>query len=67
MNRIGRGEAVIHTIEYVLFIPLVMEDAELRRIEEASRVQSVHLEEIAPVLCPRKTCQSLPIAEPKEP
>ena len=50
MDGVGRREAVVDAVEEVLFVALVVEDGELRRIEKAAGVQAVGLDEVAPVL-----------------
>ena len=49
MESAGR-EAIVHAIEDILFIALVVEDRKLRRIEKASGVKAVGLDEVAPLL-----------------
>ena len=50
MERVGRREGVVDAVEDVLLVALVVEDGELGRIEEASGVEAVGLDEVAPVL-----------------
>ncbi len=50
MDRVGRREGVVDAVEEVLLVALVVEDGELRRIEEAAGVEAVDLDEVAPVL-----------------
>ena len=49
MDRIGVRETVIDAIKEILLVALVMEDSELRRIEEAAGIEAVSLDEVAPV------------------
>jgi hypothetical protein len=48
MNGIGGCEAVIDAVEEVFLVALVVEDGEFGRIEKASGVQGVGLDEVAP-------------------
>ena len=50
MDGVGRWKAVVDAVEEVLFVALVVEDGELRRIEEAAGIEAVDLDEVAPVL-----------------
>ena len=49
VDRIHRGELIVHPIKDVLLVPLVVEDDELRRIQKSAGIQSVEFEEVAPV------------------
>ena len=49
LDRIDVRQLVIDSIEEVLFISFCVYDRELRRVEETTRIQPAHRNEIAPL------------------
>jgi hypothetical protein len=49
MNGIRLGKLIVNPVKDILLVSLVMEDDELRRIQEASGIQSVRFDEVTPV------------------
>src|ERR1700733_422403 len=50
MHRIAGSKGIVHAVEGILFVALVMENAELRGIEKAAGVQPVKGKKVAPIL-----------------
>ena len=49
MNGIHLRELVVHPVKGILLVALVMEDDELRRVQETSGIQAIDFDEVPPV------------------
>src|SRR4029077_3601182 len=50
MDRIRLRHLIIDAVKQILFIPLVMDDSELRWVKKPATVQAIHRNEVPPIL-----------------